>query len=300
MRFDWYQATVEDKALDVLQTIQKLGHEVRPADGYAKMWRYQQGWAIHHNDRGVVAHVLAGGSGKYPHVIASAEHTDALVDVVRSAWPDRHLVSRADAAQDFNEEHAFDRIRPITRRVAKRHRLAFPKIEDDLNEFAGRTQYVGSAQSDYRCRLYEKGWEQVGKLLQGLPRAMRDKVGNDQVTAINNLATGETVRPQDWTRIEFQARPRQEEGRRFVASASPEDLWRVTPWAVELAQEAMALELERMIIRTKKVSADEEQRRWLIRQYSHVLTRWHEDCGDWTCVGKEIGDAIAAFRMRND
>lgn len=298
MRFDWYQATIEDKAENVLGNLKSLGHELRPADGRARMYHYRQGWEVHHNQRGVVAVVFAGGNGKYPHALASAEHTDAFADLVRDKWRGRHLVTRADAAQDFNEEHAYDRIRPIARRIAKRHRLAFPKVEDELNACAGRTQYVGSPQSDYRARLYEKGWEQVAKLCAGLKNLPADAAGN--VTAIQNLTTGEMVRPQDWTRIEFQARPRQEEGRRFVAEASPDSVWSVTPWAVELAAEAMALELERMTIRTRKESADEESFRWMCKQYGGLLSRYCADLGDWSCVGKQIGEQIAKDRAAAD
>lgn len=165
MRFDWYQTTVEDDPRKVVTTIAKLGDELRPADGLARKYRYGQGWAVHHNQKGVVAHVFAGGNGDKPHAYASSEATDAFVELVRTEWPDKHLVTRMDAAQDFNEEGAYDRLRPVARKIAKRHRLNFPRYEDELHPMAGRTQYVGSPSSDYRARLYEKGWEQVAKLL---------------------------------------------------------------------------------------------------------------------------------------
>lgn len=291
MRFDWYQTTIETDPREAVLTLAKLGHELRPADSLAKRYRYSQGWAVHHNLRGVVAHVFAGGNGDKPHAYASSEATDDFVSLVRQEWPDRHLVTRMDAAEDFNEEDGFDRIRPVARRIAKRHRLSFPKYEDDLNPTAGRTQYLGSPSSDYRARLYEKGWEQVSKLLALFPGGAGADMA-DKVTTIRNEATGEDVRPQDWTRLELQVRPRQEEGRRLAATVSPEQAWGFTEWAHELAQEAMALDLERICIRTRKVSKDEEALRWMCQHYGAMLTRLRADLGDFACVGLEIGRII--------
>jgi hypothetical protein len=195
-----------------------------------------------------------------------------------------------DAAEDFNEEGGYDRIRPVARKIAKRHRLSFPKYEDDLHPEAGRTQYLGSPASDYRARLYEKGWEQVAKLLALFPGGVAPHPGN--VVSIRNEITGEDVRPQDWTRLELQVRPRQEEGRRKAATVTPEQAWGFTEWAHELAQEAMALDLERICIRTRKVSKDEEALRWMCQHYGAMLTRLQADLGDWACVGLEVGRMI--------
>ena len=290
MRFDWYQTTIEAEARTVVETVAKLGHELRPADSLARRYRYDQGWAVHHNQLGIVANVFAGGNGKNPHAFASSEATDNFVSLVRQEWPDRHLVTRLDAAEDFNEEGCYDRIRPVARRIAKRHRLNFPKYEDDLNPTAGRTQYLGSPSSDYRARLYEKGWEQVAKLLK-LFKELPADIG-ENVTSIRNEITGENVRPQDWTRLELQVRPRQEEGRRKAATVLPEEAWGFTDWATELAAEAMALDLERICIRTRKVSKDEEALRWMCQHYGAMLTRMNADYGDWACVGIEIGRMI--------
>lgn len=291
MRFDWYQTTIEADPREVVHTIAKLGHELRPADGLARKYRYDQGWAVHHNQSGVVAHVFAGGNGGKPHAYASSQATDAFVDLVRTEWPERHLVTRMDAAEDFIEENCYDRIRPVARRIAKRHRLNFPKYEDDLNPAAGRTQYIGSPSSDYRARLYEKGWEEVAKLLALFKGEIPANLA-ENVTTITNTVTGENVRPQDWTRLELQVRPRQEEGRRRAATVAPDEAWGFTDWATELAKEAMALELERIVIRTRKVSKDEEALRWMCQHYGAMLTRLQGDLGDWACVGLEIGRMI--------
>lgn len=287
MRFDWYQTTIEEKPLPALEKLSKLGDEVRPADGMAKCYHYTQGWAIHSNTRGIVAHVFAGGNGGKVHALASSDHTDAFVDLVRNEWADLHLVTRMDAAQDFNEERCYDRLRRVTRRIAKRHRLSFPQYSDALNPAAGRTQYIGSPKSDYRARLYEKGWEQVGKVVEQL------KCGDPKsFQFIHNTATGETVRPQDWTRIELQVRPRQEDARRLAATLTPEQAWGCTDWAREMAQEAMALDLQKIVMRTRKLSADDEAMRWMCRHYGNMLHRLQADLGSWDCVGLQIGETL--------
>lgn len=290
MRFDWYQATIEAPAKDVLSAIGKLGHELRAADGLARRYRYEQGAAVHHHERGVVAHVFMGGNGGKPHAYASSDATDEFVALVRQEWPDSHLVTRMDAAQDFNEQGAYERLRKVAKRVAREHRLKFAKVEDELDATAGRTQYVGSTSSDYRARLYEKGWEQVGKLL-ALYKGHR--ISPDSIVTITNTSTGEDVRPADWVRLELQARPKEEEARRLAAVATPEQAWTFTDWSQRLAREAMALELERFYMRTRKVSKDEEALRWMCQQYGGMLARLKTDLGDWACVGLEVGRIVA-------
>lgn len=290
MRFDWYQATIEDKPHAVLEQVQKLGHEIRVADGAARRWRYRQGWEIHHRDKGAVALVMAGGNGEKPHALATSDAADAFAHLVRECWPEQHLVTRVDAAQDFYEAGAFDRLRKECRKVAKHHRLAFPRIEDELDPTAGRTQYLGSPKSDYRVRLYEKGWEEVGKIRHSFDRQGFDLTPDlAYACRVRNEATGELVDPALWIREEAQIRPKQEEARRRVATLTPEECWGCSPWMQELAQTTMALDLQRIVMRTHKISKDEEALRWMCKQYGSMLSRLHGDLGDWPCVGLEIG-----------
>lgn len=171
--------------------------------------------------------------------------------------------------------------------MAKKAKLAFPAVIDELNAKAGRTQYLGSPKSDYRVRIYEKGWEQVYKLGVQAPEALPGDF------RILNTATGEMVKPEDWTRIEGQCRPQGEEARRIAAIVSPEQAWTFTPWMQELAKRALSLDLQRAYIRTRKQSTDEQALRWMCDQYANMLTRLKGDLGDWQSVGLTIGDMIA-------
>lgn len=286
MRFDWYQATIEDTPQAAIEALKKLGHEVRQADSMAKAYRYKQGWEIHHNQRGVVAKIFAGGNGEKPHALASSDATDEFVDLVRGQWPDRHLVTRMDAAQDFHEAGAYRKLHRVARKVAREHRMAFSGIRDELNDTAGRTQYIGSKKSDYFGRLYEKGWEQLAKC-----RLLPGTQAKDY-KSITNTITGEQVVPGDWVRLELQARPQGEEARRTAALATAAQAWTFTDWSQHLAREALGLDLERIYIRTHKTSKDEEALRWLCKQYGGMLSRLQADLGDWACVGLEIGRVI--------
>lgn len=295
MRFDYYGTRVEVPPPALIEECLKLGHELRPCDGLAKAYRYRQGFQVHHHQKGVVATVLAGGNGDHPFAWASSDSTDAFVDLVRGKWPDQHLPTRMDPAQDFNDASAFQRLRKIGRSVAKEHGLAFPSISDELNPNAGRTQYLGSPKSDYRVRLYEKGWEQVAKL------GIWEQVGRLGITPekglpddlrIVNEATGELVKPSDWVRMEAQCRPQGEEARRLAAIASPEQAWGFTSWTHDLAKRAMSIDLERLYIRTRKRSTDQAALEWMCGQYANMLQRLKADLGDWQSVGLTIGEIV--------
>jgi hypothetical protein len=190
-----------------------------------------------------------------------------------------------DSAEDFNDAKAFERVRRIGRRVAKRHGLTFPAFTDELTPTAGRTQYLGSPKSDYRVRLYEKGWEQVRKL------GMRPGAVPEDFCILNEV-TGELVRPGDWVRLEGVFRPKDEEARRCAARASPEEVWGLSAWTLELAKEALALDLERLYIRTRKRTTDENALRWMCAQYAAVLRRLRLDVGGWEAVGQTIGKIV--------
>lgn len=283
MKFDWYQTTIEHDPMKVLSVIAKLGHEVRNNDGIAKTYRYKQGFQVHHNERGIVATVVMGGNGEKPHAWATSDEAPAFADLVRNEWPDHHLVTRMDSAEDFIEHGAYERLRKVCRKVAKGHRLRFAQQVDELNPMAGSTQYMGSPTSDYRGRLYHKGLELLHK---------QNVMATDKATSIWVDSLGQNVVAIDLVRLELQARPKQEEGRRKAAFATPEEAWTFTDWTHELAKEALALDLERFYIRTRKTTKDDASFRWMCKQYGAMLVRLHDDLGNWDMVGREIGRII--------
>lgn len=298
-RFDWYQATVRQPVGLVLETLAKLGDSTAPADGLARKLRYQQGVDVMHQSRGKVASILWGGhndpEGERPHVLASSDATDAFVDAVRTEWPDCHTVTRMDAAHDFNEPNCYDRLRPILRDVAKEHRVGFEQIADELKADAGRTQYMGSRKSDYRVRCYEKGY-QVSQHLAEIMARNHPGLKPEPWKIVVNEASGECILPENWTRIEVQVRPPTKEARTLAATASPEQAWTFSPWTAEVAKRTLALDLERMYIRTKKTSKDDNALAFMCEQYGGIMARFADKLGGWSALGEHLEKVVASRR----
>lgn len=288
MKFDWYQATISDSPMRVLQQIGKLGDEIRPNDRVGKMYRYTQGFEIHKAGH-VVACVAMGGQGEgSAHAWATSDNAPPFADLVRNEWPEAHAVTRLDACEDFIDGTAFRRLCGVGRKVAKAHRVRFPSVSDELNPTAGRTQYLGAPSSEYRGRIYEKGWEVITKARGGALRAEEGACESIRVPGIDR-----DCHPSEWVRMELQARPKDRIARVLAASATPEQVWTFTGWAHDLAREALALQLERFYIRQRKHTTDERALRFMCGQYGKMLSRLHADLGDWSCVGLQIGEVLA-------
>lgn len=288
MKFDWYQATIDTSPIHAIEMLGKLGHEVRQNDKVGKMYRYQQGYEVHHHDKGVIARLAFGGNGNGVHAWATSDDSPAFADLLRTEWPEHHLVTRLDTAEDFNEAGSYERLRKVAKKVATDHRLKFTQYVDELNPMAGRTQYMGSNKSDYRGRLYEKGFEVIAKTSQRMFASQGLELNPANVITIRNESTGEDVIPANWTRLELQVRPADRAAKRLAAFATPEQAWTFTSWSQDLAKQALALDLERFYIRTKRISNDEQALHWMCSQYSNMLLRLRDDLGDFACVGLEI------------
>jgi hypothetical protein len=127
---------------------------------------------------------------------------------------------------------------------------------------------MGADSSDYKVRGYEKGYEQLAKINAPL---IKKGLSFPAHASFIHPQTGELVRPQDWFRLELQIRPRTEEGRFLISHASPEQAWGITDWTRELARETMALDLAKLVLRTRKNSAFDETTEWVCRQYGKHL-----------------------------
>lgn len=275
MRFDYYGAGIEDDNRAVVEQLSKLGHKLEPCHNLAKAYHYTDGFTVLNEQTGMACRVFLK-DGQRPYAFASSDATDAFVDVVRDAWPDRHLVTRCDPCQDYYDADARKKLSRLMTRTAKARRMRLQKIFDPLDKTAGQTIYLGSPSSEFRMRTYDKGWEQFGKL-----QKLFGKQGMQLQTDVTLQAQeGIQVRPGDWIRTELQARPKDEQARRLLATATPEQAWGFTDWTHELAKEAFALDLERLFVRARKVSKDEEALRWMCRQYAGPLLRLAEDVGD--------------------
>jgi hypothetical protein len=296
VKFDWYQATIPGRPLDILASIGRLGDEVVPNDRVAKMYRYTQGFEVKRGGNTIACVAMGQASAKHAspiehvHAWATSDDAPAFADLVRNEYGHNHSVTRVDVCQDFIDATAFTRLRRVGRRIAKDHRMKFAMVQDGIDKSAGRTQYIGSPSSEYRARIYEKGWEVVGKAIAALKGY---KPSADAITSMEVPGMDRTCHPSEWTRAELQARPKHPTARQTAAFATPEQLWGFSEWSQNFAREAFSLELERIYVRMRKVTNDERALRFMVSQYGNVLRRLHGDLGDWACVGKQIGEVWA-------
>ncbi len=284
MRFDYYTATIDAPPEVVINTLRQLGNDMVDATSLARSYRYQQGFKVQHERNGTVATICTGGNGSRTLAFASGENTDEFVQLVRSEWTDNHFVTRADSAQDFIQPKSFNKLQKVCKTIAKAYRLQFPSFADALNPTAGRTQYIGSPSSNFRGRLYEKGYEQLARM-KWHPVGLRFRTPE-----------GELVEPDDWVRLELQVRPQGDDAKYLAAHSTPEQFWGFSHWTHELASKTMALELERITLRQHKHLANDEKLRWMCKMYGNALQHLHDQCGDWKSAGMTIGELLQEVR----
>ena len=269
MRFDWYQATIPENPIVLVETLKSaLAPDGDIVEGRGRH-NYHQSFRVR-NARGErVAEVLAGGSNGDPNATASGIVTPGFVDVVRGSWPE-HRVTRFDAAEDMAQQGALEALEATCRGLAKdlgiKGRAVVP---DDPSE--GRTYYLGAPSSDTRVRLYDKTAETRAKL----PPERHGEV------------------PDHWARLEVQVRPRKQ-WKLFAAQATPEQAWGFAGWTHELAKRALSLHIERITMQSGRETDDERAFRFMVLQYGPLLQRICRDLGSWECVGLTVGEAIAA------
>lgn len=272
MRFDWYAASVPNvPAMEVVEAVRKglngKAEEAHRRLGYAACYH------IIGREGDKRAEVLMGSVGKNhlpPHVVATGERAPDVAHLLRETYP-WHTVSRFDAAEDFDEPGAFDRLTTCMANLAARQRVKGLWVKPDDPE-DGATYYLGGKSSAVTCRGYQKGLQ----LRKDLHPALRSSIS------------------ADWARLEVQVRPPKKEGKALAATCTPEQAWGFAEWSQMLAREALALEIPRIEgLGWKPQTDDEKAFDWLCRQYGPLLGRVAEDLGSWECVGLQIRDRLA-------
>lgn len=262
MQWDWYQATIPDRADRVVGAL--AGAMTRPElregkglHGYAKRTDILDGGDL-------VASVLFGGSNGLPNAWASGQQAERFAGIVRREFP-VHRVTRFDACEDFDEPGAFDRIVPVLLGLADRCVLKVNHAGDWHRAEDGRTLYIGSRKSACVVRWYEKG------------KQLRDQ-----------LASHGIFRP-DWCRLEAQVRPHGSQ-RVEAATSSPTAAWGFSRWTPKVLQTVLGEAVRRAAPSTFLCPEYRESYMHMIRQYSSVLQRIYEDVGgSWEEVGSDIG-----------
>ena len=267
MRFDWYQATIpENPILLVDSLLARLAPGGEVVEGKGRH-NYHQSFTVKTAVGDRAALVLCGGPNGHPNVTASGNDTMAFVDHIRANWPE-HRVTRFDSAEDFCEQGAFERIEEVCREVASECGVKGRAIvPDDLAE--GKTYYMGAAASDVRVRLYDK----TAEARRGLPPERASEV------------------PDFWARLEAQIRPRGD-FKAVAAKVPPEVAWGFAGWTQKLAVRAFAMDVQRIQMKAGRESDDQRAYRYMVMQYGPLLLRMLRDLGSWACVGLTIGEDV--------
>lgn len=274
MRFDWYQATVPEQPIKLVNALKSelSGYEVREGKG---RHNYHQSFTILDGEGQRLASILCGGPNGHPNVTGSGENTPHFVDVLRTNWP-RHNVTRFDASEDFTGEQTYDRLEEICRRIATEKKVKGRSIvPDDLAD--GRTYYLGAPSSDVRVRLYDKAAE------------LRRHLAPDQHHTI----------PDHLTRLEAQVRPKKD-FKAFSAKVDVESVWGYSGWTWELYSEVFKLPLERIEMKAGRESDDARAYRFMLQQYRRILERQCADLGTWAAVGLQIGDDLRKLASKDE
>lgn len=270
MRFDWYQATISDEPGAILDALRKgYGSGVEVVEGRG-LHGYRQRFDV--KGGGIVlASVLAGGKNGNPNAWASGPETDAFQAIVREHWGGlrQHKVTRADAAEDFDQEGGYEALRRVLRRILKDRGVKGREIvPEDLED--GRTFYAGAASSAVRLRLYEKGKQQ------------RSVVPEPEKVS------------RDWVRMEVQVRPAKESGY-AAAMLSPSELWGFSDWTTEAARLALELDIPRVEVKPWRESDDDRAWRFMLKQYRKVLWRRLDLHGSPAALGAQIVSDLEAI-----
>jgi hypothetical protein len=267
MRFDWYQATIHENPIVIVETLKTA---LAP-DGQVKEGRgrhnYWQSFKILDKAGDKVAEVLAGGPNGDPNAVSSGHAAEPFSKVVRRAWP-VHRVTRFDAAEDLIHQDAMTRLEGVCRALAAELKIkGRAVVPDDPKD--GKTYYLGAPSSDTRVRLYDKTAETRLKL----PPERHSEI------------------PENWARLEIQVRPRND-FRELAAMSTPENAWGFSGWTAELAKRAFSLDIPRVTMQAGRETDHQRAYRFMLKQYGAVLKQMLDDLGSWDCVGLTIGADI--------
>lgn len=264
MRFDWYQATVPENPIVLVEALlAQLAPDGSVDEGPGRH-NYRQSFTVRDREGDRVALVLAGGPNGHPNVTASGTACDAFVPAVRAAWPE-HRVTRADVAEDFAGEGSYEALEGCCRAVGAAAGVKGRAIVPD-DPADGRTYYMGAPSSDVRVRLYDKTAE-----------ARRHLAPEAHATI-----------PDHWARLEVQVRPRKQ-WKDAAAHLEARAFWGFARWTTDLAAKALQLDVERIEMQAGRESDHDRAVRFLIQQYGPTLLRMHQEHGDWQAVGLQLG-----------
>lgn len=243
VRFDGMNITYHQRnQWDICSAIEKANPGVQ-IDQDKPKHGYEKGVVFSQDDKSICRVWWGGNPGV--HVQAHSEHSDRLAPLLRELGP--HELVRADSCLDVVEENFFNVLSGFLIEFAEKHDLKLNYL-GDWARGKSRTLYVGSRQSAYMIRLYEKGWKEGGD--------------------------------HNWVRLESEVKPKGRASRIRASSMSAEELLWSSKWGAK-ALEGFGWDA----VKSKSVGApykpsDEERARlFLMKQYGEILKRWYDEAG---------------------
>jgi hypothetical protein len=270
MKFDWYQATVEEPPLWLRSHLpdgvedDAEWQEVRPLRGYARAEAMYVGGAQ-------LLAIHSGGSHEFPHVVATGSAADDAARLVRNVAP-KHLVARADVCEDLQAPGWFDHAFGVMVDVALERNVKPMRQGDWDSPKPSRTMYLGSPSSAVRVRCYEKGVQ------------LRGEYGPAAAAVI----------PEDWVRLEVQVRPAKREQKLMMAAVPAAEWWGCSRYSQELADRLLGVSAPRSTVGTIWRDGGDLDRalHHLVRGYANSLRNLHGLHGSWEAVGVVIGQEL--------
>lgn len=272
-RFDWYQGTVLAEPKELLAAVRGLAPDGQLEDLKRAPYGYEFGQRLVDQD-GQVAQIWWGGMHTHPHAVFSGETSPAGADLLRSAFPGRHTLSRGDVCIDYAEAGAYDRLQGLAVGVAQERRVKVGTAGDHLLTKEGRTVYLGGRGSHTRLRIYDKAAE------------LREQYASNLVKLLEV--------PDYLVRLEVQVRPQTPAAKALAASVDPVSLMGSAAWMRELMRQVAGLELEPFVAgRVWRQSDDDRAYAAVLAQYGGMFKRLAESLGSWDCVGLQMRDDLA-------
>lgn len=220
--FDYYQCSVSATPDEVFAAIKasKMAVGYKDEDGYRN---YESSRSYLDRDGSCHIQVMWGGNPGV-NIRGSGHCAEGISKLVRKNWP-KHKVSRVDVACDVRDAGSYVKFRDIAIGVArdvKPKPVSTTEIADPTAPLKGSTLYLGGLKSPVRLRIYQKGFEQFAKAL---------------------IKEGEI--DENWTRAEFQIKPRTRDKAKF-AHLGPEECIGYSKWGRAFMLEIAGIEIERV------------------------------------------------------
>jgi hypothetical protein len=210
--------------------------------------------------------VRSGGQNPHPFVECKGEAAPFVCGFLRGRYD--HRPARIDVAEDRRSGGLFHRLHRLSKRIAKRYGIQWRPDGDWATPDAGRTIYLGSRSSQIMLRIYEKGL----KFAKETGAPVTDELRN-------------------WIRIEVEFKPQNPHSRQLAPNIEPAAIWGTAAWLADFAQEAMAMQAERININQRRESNQDRALRFMGKQYAaHLHALYKQLDGDLTAFGAAIAD----------